>query len=87
MLYALRGLMGPLLIQKRNGKKGPRSGSGSRAISYATSTPPRQLIPSGSVANVICHCARLIGVVVLLGGLIAALTDINHQNMSIFDVN
>ena len=77
--------MDPLFIQNGWGKKGPKLGSGSSAVSFAASTLAKQQILSESVVNVVCHCARLTGVTVLLGGLIHALMSIYHHKMSILD--
>ena len=56
--------MGPLFLQNRKGRKDSRLQSDSKAVSYAKSASPRQLIPNGSVVNVVCHYARLIEVTV-----------------------
>ena len=77
-------MMDPLFIQNGWGKKGPK-GSGSRAASFATSTLAKQQIHCGSVVNVVCHFARLIGVMVLIGGLIHALMCIYHHKTSLSD--
>ena len=78
--------MDPLFIPNGMGKMGPKLGSDSRAVSFAASTVVKQQIHSGSVGNVVCHYARLIGVTVSVGGLIHAFKSIYHHKASILAV-
>ena len=77
-------MMDPLFIQNRL-EKGPKLASGGRAVSFAAIILAKQQILIGMVVNVVCYCARLTGVTVLLGGLIHALTRIYDHKRSILD--
>ena len=86
LLYELLVIMDPLFIKNGMGKKGPKLGSDSRAVSFAASTLAKQQIHSGSVGKVVCHYVRLIGVTVSVGGLIHAFKSIYHLKTNILDV-
>jgi len=81
-------MMDPLFIKNGMGKKGPKLGSDSRAVSFAAGTLAKQQIHSGSVGNVVCHYVRLIGVTVPDGDLILihAFKSIYHRKTNILDV-